>query len=237
MVYTQTIAKSYEKNRRSNVGDIAFWKKEQQELQLGINASRLDIHEVLEAGCGTGRFIPDMARKGYAVFGLDLSPYMLGMARAKAETQQSNCNFVRADITHIPFKSFKVDFVYSIRVMNQLPSREYALEAIKELSRICKAPGAILFEYVNGWSLSRLSLEPSTYLSIRDIETICRREKNCRIVYVRGIVFFSQTLWARLPRLLLHPIVRLDSFLCRLLPMFSTRCYVLMKKERQEAIA
>jgi ubiquinone/menaquinone biosynthesis C-methylase UbiE len=230
LIYTQIIAKNYEKNRQSNLGDIAFWKKEQQELQYGIGASALNIHEVLEAGCGTGRFIPDIAGKGYVVLGLDLSHHMLGMARRKIKEKQFNCNLIRADISNIPFNNFKADFVYCIRVMNQLPSREYAFNTIKELCRICKTPGAILLEYVNSWSLSRASSKSSTLLSIRDVQKILHRERNCRIVYVHGILFFSQTLWTRLPRLLLHPIVELDSLLCRLLPMFSTRCYVLVKK-------
>lgn len=236
VVYTQKLAKNYEKNRSSNAGDVAFWKKEQQELQFGIQSSEPNIREVMEAGCGTGRFIPDMANKGYVVFGIDLSHHMLRMAGKKIKNKKFNCSIIRADISHLPFDHFKVNFVYSIRVMNQLPSTDYAHEAIREILRVCENPGSILLEYVNRWSLSRLSLEPSVYLSIRDIEKILRQEGNYRLIYVRGILFFSQTLWERLPRLILSPFVKLDSFLCKLMPMFSTRCYVLIKKERTETI-
>ena len=230
IVYTQNIAETYESDRQNNVGDLAFWEKERQELQFGIATSKLDIHTALEAGCGTGRFIPDMVRKGYTLFGFDISPYMLGMASKKSETKQFDCNLIRADLSHIPLSDRKIDFVYSIRVMNQLPSREFALHTITELFRICKTPGAILLEYVNSWSLSRFSFKSSTYLSINDIKSIIREEKGCKLFYVRGVLFFSQTIWTHLPRLLLRPLMKLDSFLCRLLPMFSTRCYVLIRK-------
>lgn len=178
-----------------------------------------------------------MVRKGYSFFGFDISPYMLGMASQKSETKQFDCNLIRADLSHMPLSNRKIDFVYSIRVMNQLPSREYALHTIKELLRICNAPGAILLEYVNSWSLSRFSFKRSTYLSINDIKSIIREKKGCKLVYVRGVLFFSQTLWIHLPRLLLRPLMKLDSLLSKLLPMFSTRCYVLLQKEQNAATA
>lgn len=40
---------------------------------------------ILELGCGTGRALIPLARAGYAVTGVDLSPEMLALAHAKAE--------------------------------------------------------------------------------------------------------------------------------------------------------
>ena len=39
---------------------------------------------VLDAGCGTGRVAVELARRGYAVVGVDSDPSMLAVARAKA---------------------------------------------------------------------------------------------------------------------------------------------------------
>jgi len=39
---------------------------------------------ILDAGCGTGRVAVELARRGYAVTGIDVEPAMLDAARAKA---------------------------------------------------------------------------------------------------------------------------------------------------------
>jgi SAM-dependent methyltransferase len=41
-------------------------------------------HSVLDAGCGTGRVAIELARRGYAVVGVDLDPGMLEVARRNA---------------------------------------------------------------------------------------------------------------------------------------------------------
>ena len=41
---------------------------------------------VLEIGCGTGRISLSIAAKGIDVVGIDISPRMIEVARAKAET-------------------------------------------------------------------------------------------------------------------------------------------------------
>lgn len=43
-----------------------------------------DGRTVLDAGCGTGRVSIELARRGYAVTGVDADPEMLSVARAKA---------------------------------------------------------------------------------------------------------------------------------------------------------
>ena len=41
------------------------------------------VHEVLDLGCGTGSHAVSMARRGYAVTGVDVAPEMVSRARAK----------------------------------------------------------------------------------------------------------------------------------------------------------
>jgi SAM-dependent methyltransferase len=74
-------------------------------------------HAVLELGCGTGRVTIPMALAGADVTGLDSSPAMLDIARAKAEGAGISVQWVEGDIAHfdlgerfglvvIPFRSF-----------------------------------------------------------------------------------------------------------------------------------
>ena len=52
---------------------------------------------LLDAPCGTGRHSVRLARLGYQVTGLDLSPFYVHIARRKAETRQLSARFVVGD--------------------------------------------------------------------------------------------------------------------------------------------
>ncbi len=68
-----------------------------EELGLSPGASILDV------GCGTGRHAIELARRGYAVTGLDLSSEMLARARAAAAAAGVGVEWVRCDAARFSF--------------------------------------------------------------------------------------------------------------------------------------
>jgi len=64
-----------------------------EELGLAAGGSILDI------GCGTGRHAIELARRGYAVTGLDLSTEMLARAAAAAKAAAVEVDWVQSDAT------------------------------------------------------------------------------------------------------------------------------------------
>ena len=85
-------AQVYEDNEftKNTVNEVDFLL---EELSLKPNGSILDI------GCGTGRHSIELARRGYAVTGLDLSNEMLCRAADAAKSAGVNVNWVRSDAT------------------------------------------------------------------------------------------------------------------------------------------
>ncbi len=63
------------------------------ELNLAPGGSVLDV------GCGTGRHSVELARRGYAVTGLDLSSEMLAQAAAAAKAAGVDVEWIRSDAT------------------------------------------------------------------------------------------------------------------------------------------
>jgi SAM-dependent methyltransferase len=54
---------------------------------------------LIDLGCGTGRLLPPLARRGYFVLGVDLSAAMLAVARAKAA--DAPVHLLRANLTEL----------------------------------------------------------------------------------------------------------------------------------------
>ena len=59
---------------------------------------------VLDVPCGFGRHSGELARRGYAVVGVDLSPTMLRAAR-RAHRQDSRLRFVRGDMRRLTYRT------------------------------------------------------------------------------------------------------------------------------------
>lgn len=70
---------------------------------------------VLDAGCGTGRVLLPLARAGYAVTGLDVSPAMLARARERLAAEPelaARVTLVQADV-----RSFALDARFALAFM------------------------------------------------------------------------------------------------------------------------
>jgi ubiquinone/menaquinone biosynthesis C-methylase UbiE len=108
--------------------------------------------DVLDLGCGTGRWLARLlARGARTVVGLDLSAAMLGVARGKAGISD---HLVRGDGVQLPFRASVFDFALSSFALNHIKD----LEAIaQELVRAMKLNGHLLIcemhpeAYAQGW--------------------------------------------------------------------------------------
>ncbi len=64
--------------------------------------SLVKVKKVLDVGCGTGFHSIELAKRGYKVMGVDLSPEMVEIARSKAK-DFPNVSFLQADATKLGF--------------------------------------------------------------------------------------------------------------------------------------
>ena len=58
--------------------------------------------EVLDAGCGTGRYAIELGRRGYVVDGVDLSRDLIAVATSALAGSIGRVSFQVGDITHLP---------------------------------------------------------------------------------------------------------------------------------------
>jgi ubiquinone/menaquinone biosynthesis C-methylase UbiE len=123
-----------------------------EERQLTSVLPNLVESNVLDLGCGTGRWLARLLSRGAStVVGIDLSAAMLGVARGNARI----CDrLVLADGLQLPFRASVFDFVLSSFALNHIKD----LQALaQELARAMKLEGRLLISemhpeaYARGW--------------------------------------------------------------------------------------
>lgn len=73
--------------------------------------SRIKVKRFLDIGCGPGLQLREIARRGYGVVGLDLSPQMLSYLNERAGEEGVGIETVRADMTDFSLEE-PVDFAF-----------------------------------------------------------------------------------------------------------------------------
>ncbi len=92
---------------------------------------------VLDIGCGNGRFYPLMKARDVEYTGIDNSLGLLTEARRAFP----NVAFTEADATALPFPDHSFDIAFSFATLHHVPSRALREKFIQEAARVLK-PGS-----------------------------------------------------------------------------------------------
>ncbi|WP_330334607.1 class I SAM-dependent methyltransferase [Streptomyces sp. NBC_00536] len=107
---------------------------------------------LLDVGCGTGRDLPVLARKGISVIGVDIALPMLRLARRHHDA------LLCADLTRLPVRDSVADAVWCVAAWVHVPHRDLPAAAA-ELSRVLRPGGHAVIGVQRG-SGERVELDP-----------------------------------------------------------------------------
>jgi ubiquinone/menaquinone biosynthesis C-methylase UbiE len=96
---------------------------------------------LLDVACGTGNASIPAAHAGAQVTGLDLSPYLLAAAQAKAEAESLRIDWVEGDLEALPFEDGSFDRVVSTFGHMFAPRHQVVAD---EMVRVCTKGGALV---------------------------------------------------------------------------------------------
>jgi SAM-dependent methyltransferase len=141
---------------------------------------------VADLGCGPGAHTLALARRGYDVVGVDGSPRMVEVARARAARDGVDATFQLHDLTDpLPFADASLEAAVAILIVQHLP---HPADFIAEIRR-CLRPGG----YLSITAPARDSTSPTS-------QNVYWRLRTAFYVHVPGVVRFYDT--SSLPRLL-----------------------------------
>jgi SAM-dependent methyltransferase len=105
--------------------------------------------DVVDAGCGTGRYARELADRGFRVFGFDSSPEMVEVARERTAAVAANLEFSAGDLTSFNHaRQFRA--ILCRGVLNDLLTDNDRQEVARQFAKLL-APGGVLLLDVRDW--------------------------------------------------------------------------------------
>lgn len=186
---------------------------------------------VVEIGAGTGRFtLPALARN-FHIIATDVNASMLERLSSKVAKigWSERCSVQTEDIFNLSFDDASVDYIFCLHVIPRFATLEDQRAAIRELSRVLKPGGHLLFNYNNRRSMYGLlykgySTKPSEMKEILN-------EANLSVQTQRGKWLVSRRLINRLPLFMGRLIAVFDRCLSRFWPDCAWDVFVVAAKE------
>lgn len=135
--------------------------------------------EVLDVGCGTGRHAIELARRGYAVTGLDLSPAMLGEARVRAAGAGVAVRWVQADAAAFDLpEGFDGAICLCEGAFGLLGGSDDAVgqptAILRNMARALRPGAGCLLTVLNGYRMIRQGTAPDVEAGLLDPLTLVR---------------------------------------------------------------
>lgn len=124
---------------------------------------------VLEIGCGIGMDSYQMAKRGLAVTGIDLTSVAIETAKRRFERCAIPARFHVGDATALEFPDEAFDYVYSFGVLHHTQDTE---QAVREVYRVLRIEGTARIMLYNRHSINEL-VHRVTRIPFEDKNEVC----------------------------------------------------------------
>jgi SAM-dependent methyltransferase len=147
-------------------------------LEAVFASASIPVQKILDIACGTGRHAVEMARRGYAVTGVDISPDMLAAARQEAQAQGLEIELLQEDMRELHFpQAFDAAYIL-FNTMCLLTRNEELLAFLKGVHIALKPGGLLVIEVGNLWpSIASGKLANGSFSGDEERQGIRRRRE------------------------------------------------------------
>jgi len=228
--YSQGQASEYDSYRFTEKSGKAIHVAERGCLMRALEKVKPPA-KVLEVGCGTGRLLIELEGLGYEVDGADASGAMLAKAKEKFVDSPRQPELMLCGAAEIPAQDNTYDFSYTIRLLNQTESPEYALTVVTEMLRVTKPNGFCLIEFVNE-NRPRIGRNKKETTRMRPADVLkTAQDSGASLVHWDGAFLLSMQAYHVVPGFLLGAIKTADRVTSAMLPRLCSRTYLMVQKK------
>lgn len=139
-VYYKKISPIYDQVRLDYKNDF------DNTVKIILDQCEKSAKDILDIGCGTGRYGKSFADKGFIVAGIDKSSSQLKQAKKIIQA-------VQGDATSLPFPNESFDVCTMILMLHHLSSKE-RLKAFSEVNRVLRNGGVLIIKTCSKEDLS-----------------------------------------------------------------------------------
>lgn len=109
------------------------------------------FERILDLACGFGRHSLELARRGYDVTGVDITPEYIEYATKQAQAENLNASFICSDIRNVTFHNeFDVVLNMADGAIGYLENEEENLKIFRVISNALKSGGRHFMDIMNG---------------------------------------------------------------------------------------
>jgi SAM-dependent methyltransferase len=120
-------------------------------LEKAFETYGCNVYTVLDIACGTGRHAIEMAGRGYAVTGLDVSESMIRKSREKAGSLE--IEFVEEDMLNLSHEDSYDAAYFLFNTVSLVTENDEIITLMKAVHRALRKDGLFLVELGNLWGL------------------------------------------------------------------------------------
>lgn len=131
------------------IGELSRYPIPDLRLPQGSGQNLLDV------GCGWGRWCISAARKGYSPVGIDPSLDAIRAARRVARQLGVSVNYLVADARYLPFATRSFDVIFSYSVFQHF-SKENVKLCLAEVGRVLRQSGISMIQMPNVFGVRNL---------------------------------------------------------------------------------
>lgn len=100
---------------------------------------------ILDIGCGAGREAFALAKLGFSVTGIDITPAMLTQAETASKAFDIKVKLKLGDVRNLEFEDEAFDSAIMVsRLIQHIPTRKARIQALKEINRVLKNDGVLI---------------------------------------------------------------------------------------------
>lgn len=143
---------STELSRRAKLYDEQFAKTFSSDWEIQVLNKYLQVKgNLLDIGCGTGRYVVPFAERDLDVFGVDKDKDFIEAAKSKLKQKKLSAGLILADACNLPLQDRSFDYVVSMgNVLGDVGVHKNERENMaEEMVRTTKTNGALIIQLVH----------------------------------------------------------------------------------------